>query len=521
MSEENSAGLPSTFFSKTEIRVLHPRRRTQSNFKSAYIVLSSRIYWKEAKEDGTNQPQSLLDFRNANSLKLVRLNEESSEDVDGIVKVDKYEEKMRITVRGCLHGRKRRNKPFLRDVKLEIIPDTPKQHQVWMSRLRARIAPWNLLQQEMKDAVSRAPSARLKEPENATGGLATDIVGIEPFSMLPDEVEEQWTDILSMLPEQLKKLSNVDQLTSQTAAAVASAAAFAKLAASAERMTETAEFIVSVSTGIAGVSAIFQLVSLGAKGVSMCVRASLGRRILPIALGQIMILLQYVMESLPKILMHSRIVNETAVNFVFDTLKETVYVMDLAETQLLGGRGAQIVNGEDVKKVEEKIEELRHIAVTADNTAGIAGNTVRIADNTSMICAVDAKVNLLEEGREIWSDGPHHVPPSVSAFFSGLKEEMKALKDKLEKRGRAVVTQYGGMGKTESTVMFADRAERDKLVPGGIFWVAVDGDARDVIVSLAGLGEELTKRKMSEDERRNANLVITTLKQGQSERQGR
>ncbi len=143
------------------------------------------------------------------------------------------------------------------------------------------------------------------------------------------------------------------------------------------------------------------------------------------------------------------------------------------------------------------------------------------AGNTARICAVDNKVSQLEEEQETWSDGPHHVRPSVSAFFSGRKKELKTLKDILEKRGNAVITQYGGVGKTELMVTFADRAEREELVPGGVFWVTVDGDVRDVVGSLAELAEKLTRRKLSEDERRNANLVIAALKGGLSERQER
>ncbi len=161
------------------------------------------------------------------------------------------------------------------------------------------------------------------------------------------------------------------------------------------------------------------------------------------------------------------------------------------------------------------------MTVTADNTAGIAENTVWIADNTSRICAVDNKVNQLEKEREIWSHGPHHERPSVSAFFSGRKKQLKTLEDILKMRGSAVITQYGGVGKTELMVTFADRAEREELVPGGVFWVTVDGDVRDVVGSLGELAEKLICRKMSEDERRNANLVIAALKPGLSGRQGR
>ncbi len=49
----------------------------------------------------------------------------------------------------------------------------------------------------------------------------------------------------------------------------------------------------------------------------------------------------------------------------------------------------------------------------------------------------------------------------------------------------------------------------------------MNGDETDVIVSLAGLAEKLTRRKMDEEERWNPNLVVAALKLGIDERDGR
>ncbi len=50
-------------------------------------------------------------------------------------------------------------------------------------------------------------------------------------------------------------------------------------------------------------------------------------------------------------------------------------------------------------------------------------------------------------------------------------------------------------------VAFADQAEREGQVPGGVFWVTVDGGERDLIDSLAELAERLVRRKMCKKER--------------------
>ncbi len=70
-------------------------------------------------------------------------------------------------------------------------------------------------------------------------------------------------------------------------------------------------------------------------------------------------------------------------------------------------------------------------------------------------------------------------------------------------------------------IALADRAERDGVVPGGVFWVTIDGGEMDGIRSLARLAEKLTGRKMDEEERRNGNLVVAALKQGLDGREAR
>ncbi len=58
-----------------------------------------------------------------------------------------------------------------------------------------------------------------------------------------------------------------------------------KLVASAERVTETAEFLADLSKGLGTFSTAFHLALLGAQGVSMCLQASRGKKVLPVTLG--------------------------------------------------------------------------------------------------------------------------------------------------------------------------------------------------------------------------------------------
>ncbi len=107
-----------------------------------------------------------------------------------MVIVDNHEGKPRITIRGHLHGRTRRNPLFLvSDVRIEIMPNTCQQQEVWVKRMRALIAPLNLLQKQVRDAASRGLLAGMKELETVVGGLTTSTIASNQSSM---SAENKW-----------------------------------------------------------------------------------------------------------------------------------------------------------------------------------------------------------------------------------------------------------------------------------------------------------------------------------------
>ncbi len=203
---------------------------------------------------------------------------------------------------------------------------------------------------------NRTPSSRIEELENALHGLITSSAATKPSSMSADAVKSKCSEFLGTLPEQMEKLSIVDKLAAQGTALMGSGIA---LATRVERVAETAKLIGDASKFAAGVSSIFQLVALGAQGASMWATAVYGQRALPIVLCRIGILLEYVLESMVAIMKPSRGVNEVDTEFVFEALKQTISTMDIAETQLMRSQVGRIINAEDVKEVERKVEELR------------------------------------------------------------------------------------------------------------------------------------------------------------------
>ncbi len=219
----------STFFKPAEVRLVSRWPLSWSDHKSAYVLVSSRIYWKVANEDGTNRPRSFLDFRNADSVELSRLDDGTWNDVKNEIKLDNHSDRPRITVFGRLHRRTLRNNPFIVvKVYVSIIPSTPEQLDVWLGQLRARIAPWSLLQRELKYIANRAPSSGVDGLEQFLGGFMNGKLDEEPFSISTNEVENKWSENLITLREQLQKLSIVDQAIAHGTAAMETGAILSK-----------------------------------------------------------------------------------------------------------------------------------------------------------------------------------------------------------------------------------------------------------------------------------------------------
>ncbi len=486
----------STFSETAEVRLVSRWPWPQSDYKLAYVLVSSRIYWQVVNEDASNKPQSLLDFRNADSLEFIRLDRGTWSDVNETVKVDNYEGRLRISVPGLLQGPKHCHSLFLlRNVKLEIIAYKSAHHEVWLNQIYARIVPWKLFPQLVQSYHRHELN----------------------WMSSTHEVEQKWSDGCgTILNRMLQKLTIVDELTAHDTAAVETGATLAKLVTSLECVAETTKFVADASKCVAGASTVFHLVRLTTQTVLMCAEVKRGRRVLPVPLRGIFLLLRFVLKNITEI-----VEDEIDEKFVFDILKEVVSTMDIAETQLLRGRGSEFINSEDVKKVETKIDELRHMVVAVGYLAKEKQSDEEVEHIREELLPYREEVQRIREELPPYREEVQHFRPSVPAFFSGRAKELVALQGILEKCGSAIITQYGGVGKTALMTAFAERAERNEQVPGGVFWVTVEGDVKDAISSLAGLAEKLTQRKMSVEERRHANLVLATLKQGLDERPGR
>ena len=80
------------------------------------------------------------------------------------------------------------------------------------------------------------------------------------------------------------------------------------------------------------------------------------------------------------------------------------------------------------------------------------------ATNISKTSVLSEKVTRLEKQSKNIYDERHHVQPEILPFFVGCTKKLEKLSEILRVRGSAVITQYGGAGKTELMAAFAAHA---------------------------------------------------------------
>lgn len=82
----------------------------------------------------------------------------------------------------------------------------------------------------------------------------------------------------------------------------------------------------------------------------------------------------------------------------------------------------------------------------------------------------------------------------------------------VEVRASAAITWLGGLGKTQLMAAFAQGAERDENSPRIVYWITADGEASDVVKSLALLAEHLTGWEIPTKDRVKPEIVLAALR---------
>ena len=156
-----------------EVVVIFKRpKQKKHKVGQAKVFVSNRIYWKENSEDSSPQEYSLTDFCNADSLELNRLNEGSWETVEGTIEAVEWDGKPCIIVPGYLHGSLRRKHfVFGSTVKVVLVPTVSEQRETWLEQIRARIAPWKLLQQRVRAFARQHQSTDVDKVAERIGGI--------------------------------------------------------------------------------------------------------------------------------------------------------------------------------------------------------------------------------------------------------------------------------------------------------------------------------------------------------------
>lgn len=90
-------------------------------------------------------------------------------------------------------------------------------------------------------------------------------------------------------------------------------------------------------------------------------------------------------------------------------------------------------------------------------------------------------------------------------YFVGRKEELQKRSSIVNEYGSIVISQHGGIGKTQLMSKFSETAEG--ILPSGVSWVTADGDTGQILDSLAIFLEKLRSSRMSKEYRKDLNVI--------------
>lgn len=106
-----------------------------------------------------------------------------------------------------------------------------------------------------------------------------------------------------------------------------------------------------------------------------------------------------------------------------------------------------------------------------------------------------------------------HAPcPDLNPYFSGRSSQLRHLANALDKHSSVALTAPSGTGKTQLVLACAKNLQNDGLVPGGVYWLSVDGDAYAIVLAIANLLEQSFGCQIAEPSPDNATYVLHELR---------
>lgn len=281
--------------------------------------------------------------------------------------------------------------------------------------------------------------------------------------------------------------------------------------ASAPGIKETKEFAGSIAKCITVVGYAFQVVNLCITIAEMASEAKQGLKALPKIRARADALRSKFVECMLAILHPDGQVDEILVQNMFKVQEQVWGTLDNIESHIMCHRFSRFLKAASLDHAEQELESLEQNVISMMNTSKIVENTRAIAENTCALSKIQKDLESLQHTDVSFELSDPRYRPRLNPYFVGRREEICTLKAKLMEYGSMVISKFGGVGKTQLLIAFAEAAEKEGLIPGGCFWVPAHGSRADVMNSLANFVESLNQRKLQLEHRNDALYVLGEL----------
>lgn len=411
----------SSMFQSAQVYVKLPGNPAKKSGGLAHIAITGNIRWIYAT-DSTPVPEYFIDFRSGHCLQLERVERKDGkepewEDVEKIACLVDEQEGRALKVCGKMN---RCGLPGIpHRIELVIIPDKNNTDVLieWQAMVQARVTPWELLKKQMLNGMGNSRNVlNLATVANKFKELKVD----NHFSNFVRKTQDS-SEKSQKIPEHAERVIhtargpiNVLKELSECIGTVSKCVALSHQ--HLEAVANMASNISDVCECITVVSAVFQVVALGAKVGLLMSEAHRGKRKYPDIAQWLVRLYCELSKCMEVILEGPDRIPELSLDSVFRTQESIFSAMCRTEEELMRRYLSRVYNADSLKDIEAQAKQLEKDLIPILNMREILRLDKRLERVESQN---HVRKQVMPEIKEL------QTLPTLSPYFSGRKKEME------------------------------------------------------------------------------------------------